>query len=159
MTGFFTSIRRAVVAGGLIPYEISAAARPGFRSAHNMVYWTGLEYLALGAGAHGFRRTESGAVRWSNERNANRYMAACLAGQPVSDTKETLTADDVLEDLVMTGLRMDEGIPVSDALRGRFGAAAERLKERGLLIEDGPRWRATNAGRLVLDQVVFQLLT
>ncbi len=36
---------------GLVRYEVASYARPGCASRHNTAYWTGVEYLGLGAGA------------------------------------------------------------------------------------------------------------
>ena len=38
-------------AAGFTRYEVASYARPGFESRHNTAYWTGVEYLGLGAGA------------------------------------------------------------------------------------------------------------
>ena len=40
-------------AAGYAQYEISAYARPGLQSRHNMNYWRYGDFLAIGAGAHG----------------------------------------------------------------------------------------------------------
>ena len=37
-------------------YEVSAFSRPGFRSKHNLNYWSFGNYLGIGAGAHGKHR-------------------------------------------------------------------------------------------------------
>ena len=37
---------------GFERYEISAFARPGARSRHNLNYWTFGDYIGIGAGAH-----------------------------------------------------------------------------------------------------------
>ena len=39
--------------GGLDRYEVSNWAAPDARSAHNLTYWRGGEWLAFGSGAHG----------------------------------------------------------------------------------------------------------
>ena len=39
---------------GLLRYEISNYARPGFYSRHNVNYWQSGDYLGLGAGAHSY---------------------------------------------------------------------------------------------------------
>ncbi len=36
---------------GLMRYEVASYAKPGSESLHNSAYWTGVEYLGLGAGA------------------------------------------------------------------------------------------------------------
>ena len=36
---------------GLHRYEVASYARPGFEARHNLAYWSGIEYLGLGAGA------------------------------------------------------------------------------------------------------------
>ena len=67
---------------GLARYEVSNYARPGHPSRHNLAYWTGRYYLAVGVGAHGFL-PEPGAVglRYGNSRKHERWMAA-LANAP-----------------------------------------------------------------------------
>ena len=44
---------------GFGQYEVSAYARPGRQSAHNLNYWRFGDYLGIGAGAHG--KISSGA--------------------------------------------------------------------------------------------------
>jgi len=156
----YEATRRALRTAGLAPYEISNAARPGREAVHNMLYWTMDEYLALGAGAHGFRRLpDDGGVRWENERHAGRYMAAALAGRPAVRAEERLDAAALLDERVLTGLRLDAGLPVDAALEAAFGANASRLERRGLLAASSGegRWRLTDAGRLILNQVVAEL--
>jgi oxygen-independent coproporphyrinogen-3 oxidase len=154
----YEATRSALRAGGVLPYEISNAARPGREAVHNGLYWRMAEYLALGAGAHGFRRVATGGERWENERHAGRYMEAALAGRPRERFRETLDAETLLEERAMTGLRLDAGLPVDAALEAAYGAAAARLVERGLLTWPEPtRWRLTERGRLLMNQVVAEL--
>lgn len=154
----YRAVRSTLAAHGIEPYEISNAARPGREAVHNNLYWTGGEYLALGAGAHGFRRVGDGAERWQNTRHPKRYMRSALAGSPGDEGRETLDAEEVLEDRVMCGLRLDRGLTVDDVLRQRFGAAARRLAGAGLLEGLPTRWRATERGRVILDRVVLELI-
>src|SRR5207244_4036829 len=42
-------------------YEVSNAAREGFRSRHNSAYWSGRAYLGLGPAAHSY---DGRARRW-----------------------------------------------------------------------------------------------
>lgn len=156
----YTETRAALAEGGRPPYEISNAAVRGREAVHNALYWHMEEYLALGAGAHGFRREGEGGVRWENERHAGRYMAAALSGRPGERFRETLEAADLRHERVMTGLRVDAGLHLDADLEAAFGANADRLVERGLLrrLEAPPRWALTDAGRLLLNQVLADLV-
>lgn len=160
----YEATRAALRAGGLVPYEISNAARSGYEAVHNGLYWRMAEYLALGAGAHGFRYASPAArtsgVRWENERHAGRYMAAALAGRPGERFREVVDARTLLDERAMTGLRLDAGLEVDAALRAAFGAAADRLVGEGLLAAPTPeRWVLTDRGRLLMNRVVAELTT
>ncbi|MGD0621996.1 MAG: radical SAM family heme chaperone HemW [Thermacetogeniaceae bacterium] len=52
--------QRVTSAAGFERYEISNYARPGRESRHNLTYWLNQPYLALGAGASGYLRSEAG---------------------------------------------------------------------------------------------------
>ena len=47
----FERTRDVLGAAGLVDYEISNFARPGFESRHNLAYWRGADYLGLGPSA------------------------------------------------------------------------------------------------------------
>ena len=148
-----------MTAHGYAPYEISSAALPGFESRHNRLYWTGADYLGLGAGAHGFRRRDGGGVRWENIKGPDPYMNAALAGRPEEEFRDRISPRELWEDLVMTGLRMDRGVAVTPEMQARFGTSAARLATLGLLNIDGQNWAATPRGRVVLDYLILELLS
>jgi len=108
----YGAVRAALRDGGLEPYEISNAARPGREARHNSLYWTDGEYMALGAGAHGYAHRGAGGERWENTRHAGRYMQAALAGAPGETFRDVLDAADRLEDRALCGLRLDRGLAV-----------------------------------------------
>jgi oxygen-independent coproporphyrinogen-3 oxidase len=154
----FEAVRGRLAAGGVLPYEVSNAARPGHEAVHNGLYWSFAEYLGLGAGAHGFRRVADGAERWCNERHVGRYCEGAFAGAPRS-TVERVAADALAEERVLVGLRVRRGLAVDADLRSRFGSAAQRLVAQGLLNDDGARWWATERGFALLDGVVLGLIS
>ena len=66
-----------IEAAGLQRYEISAYARPGAESRHNLNYWQFGDYLGVGAGAHG-KLTDPGrglVERSLKHRHPRRYLA------------------------------------------------------------------------------------
>lgn len=155
----YGAVRAVLRAGGLEPYEVSNAARPGREARHNTLYWTDGEYLGLGAGAHGYVHRGAGAERWENLRHPKRYMAAALSGRPAEASREAIDAEGRLEDRVLCGLRLDRGLAVDPDLRARFGRAARRLADQGLLAGLPDRWRVTDRGRAILDRVILELVT
>ncbi|MEE2758310.1 MAG: radical SAM family heme chaperone HemW [Myxococcota bacterium] len=156
----FRSIRRFLVDAGYSTYEISSAARPGYRSQHNLVYWTGRDYLALGAGAHGFYRTDSGeGIRWGNICSPERYMDAVEAGRPTEQFKQTSTGQDLQEELLMMGLRMEEGLLVTEPMKAYFADNADRCARLGLIVIEGGRWRVSARGQEILDAVTLEMIS
>lgn len=131
---------------GFEHYEVSNAARPGFRARHNSAYWRRAPFIGLGPSAH----SGLGAVRSWNVRDWAAYRRRSEAGQPVRDSAEVLTPEQVgLEDLYL-GLRTLEGVEgslVPAPLRSRWiGEAWAR--------EAGSRLVLTVEGWLRLDALV-----
>jgi oxygen-independent coproporphyrinogen-3 oxidase len=148
------ALRAAYAAAHLARYEISNYAKPGYHSRHNALYWTGGEYLALGAGATGFLRDEGGegGERYSNPRSADRYLWAVEEGKVPSASRERLGRKELFEERLAMGLRLASGVGVA-AVCELFGEPWEpRMKKiekwvaRGLARWDGKRLALTDAG-------------
>ena len=133
-------------------YEISNFALPGFESRHNVVYWTGGDYLGLGAAAHSFLR---------GERFANPGLDEYLQGAERIDAS-FVDEKGALEESILLGTRMTHGISLSD-FQARFGErAALALKRRakglpGLVLVENDRLRLTERGFLLHSAIVTEL--
>jgi oxygen-independent coproporphyrinogen-3 oxidase len=142
-------------------YEISNFARPGFRSAHNQIYWRCEDYLGLGAGAHSCL----GGRRTFNRRLPQEYIAAVWREGTAQAGGEDLTPRQRLGEAMVLGLRLREGVDL-EALAARFApwglapdaAALERLDGAGLLERDGPRLRLTERGVRLANEVFVALV-
>ena len=99
---------------GLRRYEVSNFALPGHESHHNLAYWRGHYYLAVGPGASAYLPEGPFGTRLKNPP----IKTWLLGAQP---EREVLTADDVVLERLMTGLRTSEGVDLT-ALAGRTGA-------------------------------------
>ena len=111
-------------------YEISNAAKPGFRCRHNMKYWRFGDYLGIGADASSFldgvRFSEAASLDF-NERPYREYH--------VNDLRDSMG------EYMFTALRLAEGIDPAD-FRRRFGcgpaeAYAAEIKEIRSFLESG----------------------
>jgi oxygen-independent coproporphyrinogen-3 oxidase len=124
-------------------YEVSNAARPGFRSRHNSAYWARAPFIGMGPSAHsGFGNQR----RW-NIREWEAYRGASAAGQPVVSGEETLGPEALALEEVYLGLRTREGLPA-----GRLEpAVVTRWETEGWAETAGGRLRLTPEGWLRLD--------
>lgn len=109
----YETVIRRLGAAGYEHYEVSAFARPGFRSEHNLVYWRNEEYVGFGNGATSYLEGE----RFSNEPRLDRYMALAEAESPTTAHREHLDLDGQMSETMMMGLRLADGVD-----RRRFAA-------------------------------------
>lgn len=79
-------------------YEISNFALQGYESQHNLNYWRRGEYLGFGISAHSFE----GNRRYKNADNLKDY--------PKKIEEEFLTNKEIAEELIMLGLRCENGV-------------------------------------------------
>jgi putative oxygen-independent coproporphyrinogen III oxidase len=97
---------------GLQRYEVSAYARPGHRSAHNLNYWQFGDYLGLGAGAHGKLSFPHRVLRTVKWREPARYMAEAIAGNAASNQDEVGRKALPFE-FMLNALRLREGFELA----------------------------------------------
>ena len=144
---------------GFDAYEVSNFAKGrAARSRHNLVYWRGEAYVGVGPGAHG--RVVMDGARYATEAESGieAYIRRVAETGTGWTRREPVAPSEVLEERILMGLRIDEGVALDDvAALGRLDALAP-LTEGGWLTVDGGRVRATRAGRLLLDRVTGELL-
>ncbi|MDI5935049.1 radical SAM family heme chaperone HemW [Halomonas kalidii] len=152
-------------AAGLVRYEISAYARGGRRSRHNLNYWRFGDYLGIGAGAHGklSRRGGGGAMaierRWKS-RQPDAYLRRSEDPRGFVAGRSLIEEAELPLEFAMNALRLVDGVPLSTWSRctGREPARLEdRLaaaRKKGLLVEDAGRLQATPQGLLFLNELL-----
>lgn len=147
---------------GYLRYEVSNFAKIGYRSKHNQTYWARGEYLGLGASAHSF----VDGVRLSNLDSIAEYNERLESIKLPVDSAVKVTQDDAKEEFVMLSLRMAEGLDAAkyqklfgeDFLVKKKDKIADLVK-MGLLVLDGEHLKATNAGFLVLNRIILELVS
>jgi putative oxygen-independent coproporphyrinogen III oxidase len=150
-------------AAGLKRYEVSNYARGGKHSRHNALYWTGGEYLALGAGATGYFREGDGGVRTASHRSTERWFVDVEAGVLPDAEREALGQAELFRERLMLGLRFTSGLDV-ERLARQSGEASRKatlevLEAQGLGQQsDDGRFRLTRRGLLLHSDVCARLL-
>jgi oxygen-independent coproporphyrinogen-3 oxidase len=161
-------------AAGFQQYEISNWARPSRECQHNLQYWRGLPYLAVGAGAHGYVN----GYRYSNVLRIKTYIERFAPYQlqrtnyqfplsPATVNQHRQTPQDDMSEYMMTGLRLThEGISTgtfrerfNQEISDGFGAEIDDLVGLGLLEWQPERLRLTRRGRLLGNQVFVRFVT
>lgn len=131
---------------GFRHYEVSNAARPGYRSRHNSAYWSGAPCLGLGPSAHSALRGR----RWWNVREWAEYHRRMTVGEPVRAGEEVLTPAQGEIEALYLGLRTVEGVSA-----GRIPAPLQAAwLEHGWAVRDDGRLTLTTQGWLRLDALV-----
>lgn len=140
-----------LVAAGYDHYEVSSFARPGFRSRHNGVYWTGQPYAALGPGAHAFYLP----VRRWNLRDWGAYRMALQQGELPVEDQEAVGQDSAALERVWLGLRTTEGV-LLDGSTSEQRELVANWEQRGWAAVQGVSVRLTAEGWLLLDRLALE---
>jgi oxygen-independent coproporphyrinogen-3 oxidase len=154
----------ALAAAGYVQYEISAYARPGRRSQHNLNYWRFGDYLGIGAGAHGkITDLATGQIRRiAKQRHPRLYLEVAASATRVQ-SNELLSADQLPFEFMLNALRLVDGFAISD-YRARTGLdlrahpAFTRSIQRGLLVVDAERVQPTELGQRFLNDLMAEFL-
>ncbi|NLF25914.1 MAG: radical SAM family heme chaperone HemW [Deltaproteobacteria bacterium] len=147
-------------------YEISNFARPHREARHNQAYWSGGDYLGLGAGAHSYLADtlptpKRLGQRWSNVCDPAKYMEqATSRGQAVA-FKEALSIKEAIFEFFFLGLRKITGVDLEE-FEQRFGITADRvygnaislLNRGGFIKIEENRLKLSSKGLLVADSVM-----
>ncbi len=168
----FDKTQEIMTAAGLPDYEISNHARPGQESRHNLTYWRYGDYVGVGPGAHGRLTLDGGdsatgrKVATRQHRAPEAWLADVEREGHASRGESEIRADQRLEELVMMGLRLREGISREAFLR-ECGQEPEQLldkaklqslSENGFLELTERGLSASHAGRTRLNAVLAHLL-
>jgi oxygen-independent coproporphyrinogen-3 oxidase len=135
---------------GLARYEISNFARAGHESQHNLKYWRLDPYVGYGADAHSY----DGAWRWQNVEPVREYVERIGRGESPRLATERASATE----RYWVGLRLMEGIALTDEERAGWAEAIARLGGLGLVEEYDGRLRLTGRGVLLSNEVFEEFL-
>ncbi|WKL58502.1 radical SAM family heme chaperone HemW [Asticcacaulis sp. ZE23SCel15] len=178
---FYNKTQSVLEALGFEAYEVSNHAKgQAAQSAHNRAIWEGVDYIGIGPGAHGRltlptdgengqprpnKDAAHGRVTIDGVRHATVALSDLLtytAQVQMTGTgvaREALTAEDADEEALMLGLRLRDGVDLERFKTLDIRARAMRLiTDRFLNIENN-RLSATPKGRVVLDRLIYELLS
>jgi putative oxygen-independent coproporphyrinogen III oxidase len=151
---------------GLPAYEISNHARGGDESRHNLIYWRYNDYAGVGPGAHGRLTLKSQKLATRAHRAPEIWLDKVeKSGQGLHPFEEV---DPLarLQEALMMGLRLKEGVPISrleSAFAGDLHTVLsplkiKRLVDEGILLDGPDLIKTTPQGFKCLNAVLGYLL-
>ncbi|MGB7323980.1 MAG: radical SAM family heme chaperone HemW [Rubripirellula sp.] len=157
----YQAARRMNAEAGLSHYEVSNFARDGHRCRHNLAYWDGRGWYAVGPGAARF----VGGRREVNHRSTTTYIKRLESDQSPTAESEWITPLQCAQERAAFGVRLIDGIDI-DAIghemkvpiRQVCSDAIARSSAEGLLDDFGDRVRLTDHGVLFADTVASRFL-
>ena len=140
-------------------YEVSAFARNGQKSRHNVNYWQFGDYLGIGAGAHGKITIpeDNQVLRTTKTRQPKDYLNR--VGSPLAKKME-ISKEEIILEFMMNGLRLNNGVP-THYLSARTGVDEKSIKQKvsklqsqGLMESNALRYQTTSLGYQFLNTVL-----
>ncbi len=145
-------------AQGYAHYEVSAYAKPGHQSRHNLNYWSFGDYLGIGAGAHSKLSFHNKILRQVRYRLPAEYMRNAIDGKGVSQENEVSCADIPFE-FMLNALRLNEGFDTvlfAERAGLPLRSIERELREaqaRGFITRDAQRIAPTALGKSFLNDL------
>jgi len=149
---------------GYHQYEISAYAKNGKQSAHNLNYWRFGDYLGIGCGAHGkITDIDQGTIyRTVKVKHPKGYLDPTRA--PL-DQQFTVEQDELTFEFMMNQCRLRESWPIS-RFSERTGLTADQLmpylqkaKKKQLIDEQDGLWQVSPLGHRYLNDLLALFLS
>ena len=94
---------------GLMQYEVSNFAVPGYECKHNLIYWENKEYLGVGAGSH----SKLDGVRFNNFKSIETYIEQIERETfPIEEEIVIAVEEDMWETIILF-LRLNKGLDIN----------------------------------------------
>ena len=146
-------------------YEISNFSKEGFECKHNVKYWNGDEYFGVGISASGYIN----GVRYTNVKTLKDYMNLTDSNVFPKEFEEQLTYNDIFNEKIMLGLRMNSGINFSlidnienDISKKFIKKTIEKYEEKGYIEickDDAKKViKLTQSGREISNIIILDLM-
>nr|WP_242690418.1 radical SAM family heme chaperone HemW [Paracoccus fontiphilus] len=148
-------------AAGMAGYETSNHAKPDAQSRHNLVYWRGGDWAAVGPGAHGRITLPGGRFATEAHRAPGEWLHAVETTGTGESLRELVPGDEQATEYLLMSLRLTEGLD-EDRHARLAGArldegAIRRLADLGMVERADGRLRTTRAGRPLLNAILREL--
>jgi len=139
---------------GLNRYEISAFAKPGFKSNHNLGYWMARPFLGFGPSACSFWNQK----RLRNTSNLQKYREKLKNNLSPIEFEEELPYPQNIKEQFAVRLRLLEGAPWDPTFPKEMEQTIEKLIDQNLLRKIDSYIQLTEKGILFHDTIATEII-
>lgn len=139
---------------GFERYEISAFAKPGFASRHNLGYWQFRPFWGFGPSAFSYWDGE----RLQNVPHLQRYARDLKEGKSPTHFRERLPYPASFKEKLAIQLRLKEGVRLSEEIPEETERALEQLERDGFVRTTNGNLALTERGQLFYDTVAAAVI-
>jgi len=133
-------------------YEISAFAKEGYRSQHNIGYWTGRPFLGFGPSAFSYWEKK----RYRNCADLKKYISFLQRGELPIDFEETLSPLHSLHERLALHLRLLAGVDKRDYPIDP--SVYQKLENKNWVQIEGNQVKLSEEGKLFYDSVAEEII-
>ncbi len=140
-------------------YEVSNYAATNQQSSHNLTYWRGGDYIGIGAGAHGRILDHDG--QWfatQTYKRPERWLERASKNRHAIEIMQPLSAIERAEEILLTGLRLREGIEIAKIAPALNVAKMQLLAEMNLINITHTHIIISKNGQLLIENIARELI-
>lgn len=164
---FFTKTHEFMTKNGFNNYEISNFAKPDFECQHNLNYWQGVDYLGIGAGAHSrlYLKDESLKSAIVNFHAPEKWKNSIHEKNEAIQNIEKVANPALLEEILLTGLRLEKGLEEKTLMRIFDKKIAEifdteklkKLEKQNLIIVSDTAIKINPKQKAIANLIIFKV--
>lgn len=151
-------IQARLAQAGYHHYEVSAYAKAGHESRHNLNYWNFGDYLGVGAGAHSKISFPHRIIRQARYKSPKVFIENSLQGSPIEDSIE-ISRDELGFEFMLNTLRLNQGFDAA-LFYERTGLLLNSIEKplmiaerKGLIERDHLKIKPTLLGKRFLNDL------
>ena len=158
---YYKEIFKILTGSGYNHYELSTYSKSGYECRHNLIYWTGGEYIGIGSSAH----SHISGVRVWNYKYPQKYVEMISSEGSAEEGREPLSESQKLNESIMLGFHLDSGINIpelNDKFKINFSQTFKNkidyLLQKKLVAFNGKNLKLTLKGKLLANSVAIEFM-